>query len=715
MSDIQKGAFMKTRVIVCVLFPLYAVSFSQTAYDKCVQECMKAGGSLATCSNEDCNPADTQTTIVTGTGNPLFLPSYQLKGTAPDIDGSLLSSDGNPSTSESMDEWKEACSRTLILSDSTHTQIQLFLENSPDTLYIGMTYQDADNSNGCGVRLLFDQGNNVPPSLYHGSTDMNLTAPNGICNEKGCSINKAGGSVVLHEQCWNGSAWRNNGDGQINFRGASYFFNSGNKIHHYEFAIPLHSPKANDSANSYLNVHPDDAIGFYIEVTKMAAEAGVYNWIETNGRPNRIDTFPLWAKIQLSVPRDFFTFYTGRGTNPAPTIDGSIQEPVWNSAYQRELLLSNFHYNAIRSRIWCLEDSAQNNLYIGARIYGKTQNAQNYCQIYFEEDGTDPTSMTRNYLLDNNAEKSVMITSGGVFSDRYWNTGSGSWDTVLAASGAQSAGASRGTDYTDYEFKVARSAGAYNLNVPKGSLLGFLVRFHDADKTDSTRTDFYWEYTTNNDAQLLDYQSHPYVYISTGWTNLQLGGPSVQVVKPVSGDSIYGIVPVEIRSGQDSLKSAECFLSSDTTHRVALVYQGNGIWTGSIDASGLPAGQEVMLIVRVVTAAGITYERIVNKVNEISVLPLSPGQTRHPFGAQVYTQSKQRPLVFVNLEKPGTFELVIYAINGKKIWSDRVINAVAGSYRISVAPYSPCMKNGTYLLMLNQGGTRGAYKFSVVK
>jgi len=90
-----------SRNAVCLFVVLAcSLSFSQTVYQQCVQECVDAGGDLATCGSESCNPADTQSTVTSGQGNPLYLPSYELKGTAPDMDGSLISSDGNPSSSE---------------------------------------------------------------------------------------------------------------------------------------------------------------------------------------------------------------------------------------------------------------------------------------------------------------------------------------------------------------------------------------------------------------------------------------------------------------------------------------------------------------------------------------------------------------------------------------------------------------------------------------
>jgi hypothetical protein len=699
---------MKKHLVCFAIFALWAASFSQNAYQKCVQECLAAGGDLATCTNEICNPADTQQTVVSGQGNPLYLPSYLMKGPAPVIDGSLMSRDGDPSTSDAMDEWKEACSRTLLLNDST--PVQLFLMNTLDTLYVGMTYQDIDNSNGCGERLLFDQGNNVPPSQYHGSTDMKLTAPGGICNETGCSIYKAGSSYDMHDLCWNGTSWIDDGDGQLDFRAASQFFNTSVKVHHYEYAIPLHNGKVNNSSNSDLNVNFDDAIGFYLEVKRGGAYAGTYNWIETNGNPNRVDTFPFWGKIQLSVQRDYFTFYTGRGSNPPPTLDGSINEAVWNGAYQRELILSNFHYNAIRSKIWCLEDSAQNFIYIGLRVYDKTPNAGDYCQIYFEEDGTNTTNPVRNYILDNNAESALRTTNASQFSDYYWNASSSAW-TAVAAADLQGAKAGQTAQYADYEFKVQRSGGSYHIDIPKAGLLGLLIRYHDADRTGTDLSTFFWEYTTNNDAQLLDNQSSPPVYIATGWANLQLGGPYIQVVTPASGDNIHGVVPVQVSSGTDSLSSVVCFLSTDTMTRTSLSYQGNGTWTGSIDATNAPAG--TMLVIRAVAANGTTYERIVNKADTSAVLLPPPSESRKVFGAAASGLSAKGLNFLVTLEKRGSFVLEVYSVSGRKVWARRVENAAAGQNKVGFD--GPALGNGTYLLMLNRGNERIAQKFTVVR
>ncbi len=607
-----------------------------------------------------------------------------------------------------MDEWKAACSRTIILDDSG--VVQLFLTNSPDTLYVGLTYEHNNNGDGSGVRLYFDQGDNVPPSLYHGSGDMKLTAPNHTANEQACAIAKSGGSFILQDMCWNGKAWIADGDTQTDFQGASYFLSTSVKVHHSEFAIPLHNNKKFDSTNSDLNVNSIDNLGFYLEVVKTGAGAGTYHWIETNGNVSKPDSFPFWARIQLSVKREYFTFYTGRSSNPPPVIDGSIQESAWNGAYQRELVLSNFHYETYRSKIWCLEDSAQNNIYIGVRVYDKTHNPLDYCQIYFEGNGADSLSMARNYYLDDNSENSARVTNGNQFSDMHWSLSNRGWTIDPVKSDSQTAKAGEASGYTDYEFKIQRKGGLYNINMPKGGLLGFLVRYHDGDMKDSARSNFYWEYTTNNDAQLLE---NPDIYLATGWTNLQLGGPFIQIVKPASTDSLHGVVPVEVFSGSDSLKSVSCFLSSDTLKVVTLVYQGSGTWKGSIDVGGVST-DNTMLIVRAVSAAGVTYERVVNKVDISPVIPFSIKRPELSLGVSLRAPMSMVPQFDIVVPKTGRISLEVYSASGVKVWKYASENMSAGAHTIRWESKLP-VSNGTYLVILKNNAQRVTRKIVLYK
>lgn len=706
----------KSLCLLPVFLPL-SLSFAQiNAYEKCVEECMRSGMTEEGCRVEVCDKRDTAIIIIPNRGNPLLLPSYELRGPAPVIDGSLMSRDGDPGTDDAKDEWKEACSRTLVLSDST--QAQIFLMNSRDTLYVGLTYRHGNNSDGCGVRLLFDEGNNVLPSQYDGTTDLRLSAPGGMSNEQGCAVYKTGGGVDLHDLCWNGTAWTADGDSAKDFKAAKAYFSSDNKVHHNEFAIPLNNGKSDNAANSDLNVNFNDIIGFYLEVIKLGAGAGTFHWIETNGRANRIDTFPNWARIQLSVKREFFTFYTGKSPTP-PTIDGSINEAAWNGAYQRELVLSNFHYGYYFSKIWCLEDTAQECVYIGVRVFDKLHHTQDYCQIFFEEKGEDTTTLIRDYDLDNNAENSLKITNANQLTDMHWRLDLGSWNTDTETGDAQAAKAGQTDSFTDYEFKVLRRGGGQDIDIPKNGLLGFQLRYHDGDKTVQDLSNYYWEYTTNNDAQILDEQGsisgNPFVYIATGWTNLQLGGPFLQVIKPKTSDEIKGVVQVEVNSGTDSLKSVICIVASDTTIRSTLTYQGNGVWTGTIDVNKAPAGT-LALVIRAETASGQVVERIINRA-EIPVL--FSGPERKFLGplalGQVVQSSTQGVQLLVRMEKAGFLTCAIYSVDGRKITSRRIPALAAGQHWIDLTREKRNLGNGTYLLVLSSEGRSITERFALFR
>ncbi len=88
---------MKKTAVLLFMLAMASVAFSQNAYTQCIQECMKSGISQAACVAEGCLGIDTTVKdVITGQGNPLYLFSYELKGPAPVVDGSLCSRDGQP-------------------------------------------------------------------------------------------------------------------------------------------------------------------------------------------------------------------------------------------------------------------------------------------------------------------------------------------------------------------------------------------------------------------------------------------------------------------------------------------------------------------------------------------------------------------------------------------------------------------------------------------
>ena len=114
----------------------------------------------------------------------------------------------------------------------------------------------------------------------------------GLNNEQSCVIYKSGSSNIVEDRCWNGTAWVNDGDGEIDFRGARNFFSADVKVHHYEFAIPLNNDKTDDSLNSDLDVMDGQEIGFFLNVVKMGSGGGMFHWNETSSDSTHPDYEP---------------------------------------------------------------------------------------------------------------------------------------------------------------------------------------------------------------------------------------------------------------------------------------------------------------------------------------------------------------------------------------------------------------------------------------
>jgi hypothetical protein len=664
--------------------------------------------------------------ISEGQGNPLQLFSFELIGDPPVIDGSLMSRDGDPSSSEAMDEWKSASSRTLVLSDGGLAQ--LFLVNSPDTLYIGFTYEHGNNSDGSGVMLYFDEGSSYPPTAFDGGGDFACTAWLGLNNEQSCVIYKSGSSNIVEDRCWNGTVWVNDGDGEIDFRGARNFFSADVKVHHYEFAIPLNNDKTDDSLNSDLDVMDGQEIGFFLNVVKMGSGAGIFHWKETSSDSTHPDYEPYWAEIQLGVKREYFTFYAGYAANGAPVIDGAIDEDAWDGAYKRQIMLSNYHYSAFPTTVWCLEEPDSGYIYIGVRVYDTLHNSSDYCQIYFEETGENTTDSLRDFDLDGDAENSLMVSSAGPFQDMYWDVTSGDWLPDNEAPDSQSGTAADYPGYTDYEFRILRQAGTEDVDIPAEGLLGFLIRYHDADMGGDS-AEMFWEYTTNNNGQLLDKNSTPDVHLATGWSNLQLGAPNLEITSPADNQTCYDSVPLRIAIEGDSILSAQFFTVGDTANKTSLVDSGGGVWNGTWDLTGHPVGTDT-LVIRIVTSDGFTLERLV--VVDIQKPPLSTevGGKNTP---AVLSLEQNHPNPFntatrIKFSLPASEKTVvgnsnriilgIYTVNGRRVRRLAAGSFSPGSYSVTFDGLSDTgsrLHSGTYICRIYCNGFIDQKKLLIIR
>jgi hypothetical protein len=157
-----------------------------------------------------------------------------------------------------------------------------------------------------------------------------------------------------------------------------------------------------------------------------------------------------------------------------------------------------------------------------------------------------------------------------------------------------------------------------------------------------------------------------------------------------------GVVPIQVSSGDDSLTSVIAFLSSDTSTKVTLTYQGGGVWSGSIDASSAPAG--TALVIRAVSVSGFTTERITYKEAPPGAIatPMAGSRLASPVFA---VRRSNTGLDFtVRLNTPGSVDLEVCTLDGRRVWSSRMDRAAAGQYRAHLNTEKKSVPRGTYLV-----------------
>jgi hypothetical protein len=360
----------------------------------------------------------------------------------------------------------------------------------------------------------------------------------------------------------------------------------------------------------------------------------------------------------------------------------------------------------LKADFYALEDSASNHVYIGARIHDNAPHAGDFCQIYQEENGANATDSMRDYDLDGNAENSLRADSGG-FSDHFWNTGMARWTADTEAADAQAGVIRHAGTYTECEFKVARSGGAQDIDIPRRGFLGFHLRYRDGNRA-AGRNDFYWEYSTNNDGQLLSQHGSPHYYLSTGWANLQLGGPFIEVRSPKAGTVLTGdTAMVEVYIANLTPSTAVFFGGRDSTRQTSLSSIGGGVWRGIWNLTGYVKGDE-NLVVRVSTASGQTFERVIwLAVGHFSgINPFAAGAKR------MRLESLGRDALFVGLERKSDVRLQLWDLSGRALWN-RDLQLGAGAHRVAwpAAEFG----NGVYYMALIRGQERVVRRIAVAR
>jgi hypothetical protein len=499
------------------------------------------------------------------------------------------------------DEWRDAAVRKIpIQTDGAETtDLNLFLMNDADYLYVGVSSNFNNFGNNTTVRLFFDQGSaggNHNDILDGGGTGVN----NG---EYRCDITT--NSQNPTEYSFNGTSWSTQTPNQFN----ALAYNFGNALLQAEFRIPLNGNPSTDDTHSYLDVTGTQELGLNFNIYTTNDGGMTFYWHATNGSTTDAATSPGWTDVRLGVERKYVTFYPTYNANGIPSVDGAITEDAWRGCFRRDIVLTNFSGSMINATMYAVEDNTNNDIYIGMRITDNDNNAGDFCEIYQEQDNATPAT-GRNYLLDGGIENALIADENpyGAGDDRYWNSTSDSW-AADASTANQSALGTWSSDHYDYEFRIVQDAGGNDLDVADNGVFGFLIRYHDA----ADNTDYFWDYSPNADNIQIDENGS--VYVATGWPDMQLGSPYVQVIFPVDNANVEGIMNIRIYAqdeNADGIDSAHFYRASTPGSKYELTRIGStNEFSGSFDVASLANGPDT-LVIAVGDDDGVVSQRLVH-------------------------------------------------------------------------------------------------------
>ncbi|MBN1759675.1 MAG: hypothetical protein JW863_15210, partial [Chitinispirillaceae bacterium] len=498
------------------------------------------------------------------------------------------------------DEWRDAAVRKIpIQTDGAETtDLNLFLMNDADYLYVGVSSNFNNFGNNTTVRLFFDQG-----SSGGNHNDMLDGGGAGINNgEYRCEITT--NSQDPTEYSFNGTSWTTQTPNQFD----ALAYNFGNALLQAEFRIPLNGNPSTDDTHSYLDVTGTQELGLYFNIYTENGGGMTFYWHATNGSTTDAATSPGWTDVRLGVERKYITFYPTYNANGIPSVDGAITEDAWRGCFRRDIVLTNFTGSIIHATMYAVEDNTNNDIYIGMRISDNDHDAGDFCEIYQEQNNAGPAS-DRNYLLDGNIENALIADENpyGAGDDRYWNAVSDSW-AADASTANQNALGTWNSDHYDYEFQIIQDGGGNDLDVSDNGVFGFLIRYHDADDN----TDYFWDYSPNADNIQIDENGS--VFVATGWPDMQLGSPYVQVIFPVDNANVEGTMNIRIYAqdeNADGIDSTYFYRASTPESKNELTRIGStNEYSGSFDVSSLSNGPDT-IVIEVGDDDGVVSQRLV--------------------------------------------------------------------------------------------------------
>jgi hypothetical protein len=514
-------------------------------------------------------------------GAALQLYSFQMMGSGPAIDGQIDVA------------WGRAFTREITLTD--RKQAALWFMNDDKFLYVAVRYEQADSGNDNGVELYFDEGANTGLMVDDGRHDDELTNPERMRNEDALAAEWQGGKVKTRNLSWGGDDWKTDKNAQAGHAAAA---TRRGQCYEWEFKIPLNNNHEDNREGADLDVASTDEVGFFIQIAKGGVSKGTYAWEETNRNPKNAGQGTGWADLQLGADRQELVCYVTENLSGVPAIDGNIEggtapDKAWQGAYRRDMVLSNFQGSTLPAVLFLSDNPAQKLFYVGLKVMDRTENPDDYCAVYFEENNILPSEVG-NMVLDKGLENGLKLKKAGL-EDLYWDGLQWARDVKTPANQkGKSAFYPTGEMRYEFEYEVTRNGKDEDLQLRDGAAAGFWVHYHD-DYMPVGKQDFFWEYTANYPALVFDSTGN----LAAGWAVVQTGAPFLQVISPKDQEEVGGGYQLRVALGEKAggrkIAAVEYRVAGEESWKELSPVAGSREWSAIWKTDTKPDGDYTLL------------------------------------------------------------------------------------------------------------------------
>lgn len=526
----------------------------------------------------------------------------------PVLDGKFNSATGGGNA-----EWANAYVRTIRMENqngSRSIDATILFMNDAEYMYVGMTYRyENSGNNNNWITLFFDEGNGAA-SNYDGDHDDRLTGTTTAPNENAVMCKKSSVTPTVTDLCWNGTSWITDGDSSTDV-GAYVYGDIVSTQLTYEFKIPLNK-KADSSSSSDLNINPSEELGIMIHARLQGQSISYtdYYWSMTNKDPNSYTAngTKTWGDLRLGVKRSDLTLHATYAIGGDPTVDGDITSDFsWADSYQRDMVLTNFNGSKMDAEVYIVENPDDTFIYFGVVVYDNKSSGSDSLTLFYEQNYTSLPAGDRDYILDHDCENALQVSKGDGFQDQLFTASGGvsDWSADTDTDNEDQVGKVRyylKPNRYEFEFRLNYSAAKDGTNdedlyLARNALIGFNLQYHDDDATGVT--DYFWEYTANNNATLIDKNNN--VFLSMGYAYLQLGGPAIKLIAPqdqgTATGSGYTFKIMAVDENANGVKWCGFQVEGQTTWTSLIRTNNTNIWSCSWDTTTLNNGNYDVTIV----------------------------------------------------------------------------------------------------------------------